>query len=180
MYEDEEKKLNINWKSLIIKLLIFIVVVFFLCWIIAKINKPAPKESNNNYIDNINIMKTAAFEYYTEKKLPKNTGEANKVTLDELINNKQLIDFTKNGKICNTKKSYIQATKASDDEYSLKVNLECGRQKDFIITTIEKKNYTINVTNDNKATINSDKTNNNSAKHGNGTISIPLDELRNK
>lgn len=145
MYEDGNKKLSLNWSSLAIKLVILAVIVFLAGWIFVKVTGKSSTSSNNTladsnseYIDNINAMKTAAFEYFTQSKLPEKIGGTEKLTLAQMINQKLLIDFTNDGKTCDTNSSYIQTTKTADGNYALKVSLTCGKQSDFIVTTIEK------------------------------------------
>ena len=145
MYEDGKKSLSFNWGSLAIKLVILAVIVFIAGWIFVKVTGNSSTkssntlaDSNSEYINNINTMKTAAFEYFTKSKLPEKIGATEKVTLAQMINQKLLIDFTNDGKTCDTNSSYIQTTKTADGNYALKVSLTCGKQSDFIVTTIEK------------------------------------------
>lgn len=142
MYEEGNKNLSLNWGSLIIKLVILAVIVFLAGFIFTKVsgnksNANTLASSNSDYITNIGAMKTAAFEYFTKSKLPEKVGGTEKLTLAQMINQKLLIDFTNDGKVCDTNSSYVQATKTADGNYALKVSLTCGKQSDFIVTTIE-------------------------------------------
>ncbi len=146
MYEEGNKHLSLNWGSLIIKLVILAIIVFAAGWIYIKItnksgasNKTTIADNNSEYINNIATMKNAAIEYFTESKLPEKVGSSEKVTLGQMINQKLIIDFTDDGKTCDTTSSYAQATKTADGNYALKVSLTCGKESDFIVTTIEKK-----------------------------------------
>ena len=144
MYEEGNKKLSLNWSSLIIKLIILAVAVFIVCLIITKLisNKNETSNSlamtNETYINQINAMKEAGFEYFTLSNLPEKIGGTKQLTLGEMIDQKLLIDFTDNGKTCNLDSSYIKATKTADGNYALKVNLDCNEKSDFIVTTIEE------------------------------------------
>lgn len=141
MYEEGNRKLSINWLSLIVKLVVLAVVIFLLCWIFTRNkfnNNSTLAKADSEYINNINAMKSAALSYYTESNLPSKIGESKKLTLGKMVDQKLLIDFTNNGDKCNLDSSYIQATKTADGDYALKVNLECGNQKDFIVSNIEK------------------------------------------
>ena len=145
MYEDGKKSLSLNWGSLAVKLVILAVIVFIAGWIFVKVtgnnsssSKNTLASNNSEYINNINTMKTAAFEYFTKSKLPEKVGATEKVTLAQMINQKLLIDFTSDGKTCDTNSSYVQTTKTADGNYALKVSLTCGDESDFIVTTIEK------------------------------------------
>ena len=142
MYEEGNKNLSLNWGSLLIKLVILAVIVFLAGLIFTKVtgknsSSNTLASSNSDYITNISTMKTAAFEYFTKSKLPEKVGGTEKLTLAQMINQKLLIDFTNDGKVCDTNSSYVQATKTADGNYALKVSLTCGKQSDFIVTTIE-------------------------------------------
>lgn len=181
MYEDGNKKISFDWKSLAIKLgilaaTVLVVILIFNLFTGKKDNKSNDTklaDSNSEYITNINMMKDAAFEYFTSDKLPENVGNTRKVTLAEMIDQKLLIDFTDNGKTCDLNSSYVQATKTADENYALKVGLKCEKKADFIVTTIEKKdvvnNTTNNSTNTNKPNTNISKPNNNGSSNNNSS-----------
>lgn len=140
MYEETEKKMNINWVSLVIKLLLLGLFVFILCWIFKNVG--ASSSSNNTvasstYTTNLNNMKAAGFEYFTGENLPSKVGETKKLTLEEMTNQKLVVDFSNEGKTCNLQSSYIQATKTSDNNYALKVALDCDEKSDYLVTTID-------------------------------------------
>lgn len=133
MYEDS--KLKINWIDFTIKAILIIALVIFLIWLVPKKDVNTLKDSI--YSNNINAMKDAAKSYYTKDRLPKNVGQATSMTLKEMINKKIIVEFTdKNGKVCDESTSRVEVTKLSDDEYVLKVELNCGDQKDYILETI--------------------------------------------
>ena len=148
MYEEGNRKLSLNWGSLVIKLVILAVVVFIICLIVTKVtgNKGNSDNSlatgNTDYITNITAMKDAAFEYFTPSKLPEQVGSTEKLTLSQMLNQKMLIDFTEDGDVCDIDSSYVQTTKTADGNYALKVSLDCGDKSDFIVTTIEEANCT--------------------------------------
>lgn len=138
MYEDKDVtyKLSINWKDLIIKILLLVLFIVLIVWLF-------PTKSNLNifsdriFNENIQTMKEAAKSYYTVDRLPSNIGESRTMTLKDMIESHMLIEFTdKDEKTCDTKDSYVQVTKTGDNEYALKVQLSCGKQKDYIIETI--------------------------------------------
>ena len=150
MYEEGNRKLNLNWGSLAIKLVILAVVVFIVCLVITKVVGNTNGSSNslamgdNDYINNINTMKDAAFEYFTVSNLPEKVGGTAELTLGQMVNQKLLIDFTNDGDICDLDESYIRATKTADGNYALKVSLDCGDKSDFIVTTIEQSSCVVN------------------------------------
>ena len=143
MYEEGNRKLSFNWGSLIVKLVILAVIVLLICFIITRFTNRSDNNNslvameNSEYIDNINLMKTAAIEHFTVNNLPQDIGESEKLTLKQMIDQKLLIDFTNNGQVCDVDTSYVQTTKTADGNYALKVSLDCGDKSDFIVTTIE-------------------------------------------
>ena len=147
MYEEEKK--NSFIKDLVIKLLYMFLFLFLFMWLY-----PAPKVDLEDvevkvdktelqplfagiFNDNINAMKESARSYYTIDRLPKNNGDKAKMTLQEMLNKKMVAPFVDaNGKSCDASASYVEVTRISSTEYSMKVNLECSDKKDYIIETI--------------------------------------------
>lgn len=178
MYEEGNKRISLNWGSLIIKLIVLAIIVFLAGWLYMKITNGKSSGSNstlakdtNSFVNNINTMKNTAFEYFTKSKLPTKIGGTEKLTLTQMIDQKLLIDFTNGGKDCDTDGSYIQTTKTADGNYALKVSLTCGKKSDFIITTIE---------NSETCTGNSCNNNNNSNNENNNTNSdVVVDDKTN-
>ena len=146
MYEESNRSVfNGSILSLILRLLLLAIFVFILCWLFTRNSATVIKETNSSFASNISTMKEAAFEYFTTDKLPNNIGGTEKLSLTQMLNQKLLIDFTDNGKECDTNDSYVQATKTADENYALKVSLTCDKQSDFIVTTIEKQNLNVTV-----------------------------------
>jgi len=132
MYEEKKFKPDINWKSLIIKMVILLLIVFIICFIAFK---PKKAKETISLESNIIEIKEAAIKYFKDKNDLKLVGDNKKITLKTLIK-EDLIEKQKDeaGNKCSTKESYATLTKTSDNEYSLKINLECGNNK-------ETKNY---------------------------------------
>jgi len=179
MYEEKTKrKFNINWKSLIIKMIILLVAIFIIIWLIALVNKDK-KVKPSNLSTNLQVMKDAAFEYFTDSKLPLNINGKKKITLQDMFDSKLLVEFKdQNNNSCDTTNSYAEATKINDSDFTIKVKLVCGKESDYVINTItkeinledkeedNKKEDSENVDNTNKnenSSINSDKNNNSSS-----------------
>lgn len=131
----EERRYGINWVDLIIKVILLVLFVLLIVWLF-----PMPKLDtfyDKVFNDNIQTMKSAAREYFTVDRLPEKIGETKTMSLEQLLNNKLILDFSdKNGNACDTKNSYVQVTKTLDSEYALKVSLTCGDETDYIIDTI--------------------------------------------
>lgn len=128
MYEEKKFKLEIEWKSLIIKLLLLIVIVFLICFIIFK-----PKKENNliSLDSNITNLKKAAIKYYKENLEIEEIGEYQKVTLKKLQKNNYIdkqVDNDNNS--CNGTKSYAYLSKIKDNEFTLKINMYCGKNEE--------------------------------------------------
>lgn len=137
MYEDKDVtyKIGINWKDVIIKIILLILFIVLLIWLFP--NPQLDTFYDGVFNDNIQTMKEAAKSYYTVERLPNNIGESRSMTLKEMINNHMLIEFVdKDNKVCNENDSYVQVTKTGDNEYVLKVQLSCGEQSDYILETI--------------------------------------------
>ena len=88
------------------------------------------------FTNNLNKMKDVARGYYTTDKLPTKENETKKMTLKEMYNKHLILKVKdKDGKECNSDKSYTEITKTSEG-YKLKVNLSCGKQEDYIIVNL--------------------------------------------
>lgn len=147
MYEEEKKTSFI--KDFIIKLLYMFLFLFLFMWLY-----PAPKVDLSEvevkvdkteleplfagiFNDNITAMKEAARSYYTTDRLPETNGDSTKMTLQEMLNKKIVSPFVDaNGKTCDTSASYVEVTRISSTEYTMKVNLSCSDKTDYIIETI--------------------------------------------
>ena len=190
MYEEKTKKgLGINWKSLIIKLIVLFVILFLIIWIISLVNKKKTVEKESNITTNLEIMKGAALEYFTGSKLPESVNGKKRITLDEMINSKLLVEFKdQDDKACNGSESYAEATKLNNSDYSIKVKLVCDKDTDYVINTIHGDNtdndntVTDDTTIDNTTTDVTDKTNTttNNSSNTNKTNSNKTNTSTNK
>ena len=137
MYEDKtRRKIQIDWKSLLIKLGILLVIVFIVLWIISLFKKD--DKVTSNFGINLQSMRNAANEYFTGSKLPKEINESVSLTLGEMFERNLLIEFQdENGNACDTRNSYIEATKLDDENYRIEVKLVCDNNSDTIINTIQ-------------------------------------------
>lgn len=148
MYEEKSRKLNIDWKSLTIKMLILLAVLFVVLWVVALVGKGNKPKKVSNLTANLKTMQSAANEYFTGSRLPENVNGKKKVTLGEMFDSKLLIEFKdQNNNSCNTTESYAEATKISEDNYTIKVKLVCGKEEDYVIDTVTIKTDNIIVDN---------------------------------
>ena len=137
MYEENNitYKVGINWKDVLLKIIMLILFILLLVWLFPKADLDVFYD--RIYTENINTMREAAENYYTIDRLPGNVGESSSMTLKEMIDNKMLIRFTdKDEKYCDETSSGVKITKIGENEYVLKVELNCGEQKDYILETI--------------------------------------------
>lgn len=167
MYEEKSKKsLKIDWKSLVLKLAILLVVIFLIIWVISLFNKKSEKTVDIE--TNLQLMKNSAVDYFKGSHLPNNINSKEKLTLKEMIDKKAIINFDEDS-LCSKTESYIEATKINSNDYTVKAKLVCGDNSDAVITTITEKSSQndyvvpgVNTDNVNNNTIdnNQDSTNN--------------------
>lgn len=167
-----EKEYQISWVK-VVGILALIGVVIAIILIVYPKKEVKKNGVTNTYINNINLMKQAGFEYFQGNNLPSKVGESNRITLDEMVSSNMILDFKDEaGNTCNKEDSYIKVTKALENEYSMKVFLSCEENSDYIVTTIMDKdcpdcvlpNYNGNdkIPNDNNSQNNGVNNNNNS------------------
>ncbi len=138
MYEEKPKR-EINWKSLILKLLILALIFFAIFWLFSSKKNKKENADDKVFSKNITNMKDVAKDYFSDElNLPTKTGERNRITLQDMLNKELIVKFTdKDGHYCDVDNSYAQATKTGDDEYQLKVLLSCEDQTDYIVESLD-------------------------------------------
>ncbi len=146
----EERKNTLNLRDIVLQLLLVILFVFIMIWLFPTKNyledNFVGKEELNNelsakleslygrlFVDNIETMSGAAKGYFTNERLPKNTGDSVTLSLKEMLEKKLVTSFKdSNNESCDVDKSYVQVTKM-DNEYQMKVQLTCSDYSDYII-----------------------------------------------
>ena len=155
MYDNNEFRIHIEWKNVLIKLVLIILFVLLLVWVL-----PIPKLDtfyNRVFNDNINTMKEAAKNYFLSNNLPENIGESNTIKLGDMVNKNLIVEFTdKNNNKCSDSNSLSTITKTDSNEYVLKTMLTCGEENDYVLETL------INYTNNNNNVANNNVVNGNS------------------
>src|SRR5574344_389024 len=150
MYEDNNYKVQINWKNLLLKLALIVIIVLLIIWLF-----PMPKLDtfyNKVFNDNLNSVKSVAENYFTNDNLPTTTGSSVTLKLQDMLDKKLITSFVdKNNNSCNTTNSYAQVTKTEDNTYVLKVQLSCDDKTDYILENIataavSSKNSSVNNT----------------------------------
>lgn len=162
-----EKEYKISWGKIVgITALIAIIIIL----IVVLYPNKKDKEISSTYINNINLLKSAGFEYFQGERLPNNIGESSKISLEDMVERNLIIDFTdEKNNTCNKEESYVKVTKTLDNEYSMKIFLDCKSNADYIITTITN-NECVNCDNKSDITIrpnDSDNSNNSSSNNSN-------------
>jgi len=131
MFRETDEMREPIWKGIVIKALFLGVFVVLLLWLF-----PMPKVEpllDNLFNENIQTMKEAAKNYYTNERLPKEVGSKVSMTLSEMLTKKLLLPFVDgNGEQCDLNASYVEITKM-ETEYILKVYLSCNSRTDYII-----------------------------------------------
>lgn len=125
---------SVLMKILLIVLLLFILMILFPTkgFITNYIGKKTTS-ANDNFNSNMIAMATAGSGYYNKSRLPKNTGDQERITLEEMIKQKMITKFTDDkGVACSAKKSYVEVTK-EEEEYTMKVNLSCSDKTDYML-----------------------------------------------
>ena len=136
MYEEKKRSIKIDWKSLLIKLGILLVVVFIIVWIVSLFNRK--DEVPSNFGTNLKLMRDATTEYFTGSRLPKEIDDSTKITLQEMFDRNLLVEFTDAyGNSCDTQNSYAEATRLDEENYRIEIRLVCGEENDTIINTIQ-------------------------------------------
>ncbi len=133
-----ENERRINWFSLFIKIIIVFVFLLILIWLFSKIINR--NRMSKEFINNINSMEKASTEYFKEVDLPLNKGDSLKISLGDLIDKKLISPVKdKNGKECDSKKSYSKITRKVR-YYTLDTTLKCGKEEKTISKKFSLKN----------------------------------------
>ena len=91
--------------------------------------------------DNIQNIKEAAINYFTNERLPQAVGDTKKITLKEMKDKKLVLNVRDSaGTTCDDTKSYVEVTK-EEDEYVMKVMLSCSNMEDYIIVHLGCYDY---------------------------------------
>ena len=149
----EERKEKFSFKSFFLTLLLVLLFVFLMLWLFPtksyvdeKLQSTYDLERlevlyDEIFANNVARMKDAAIGYFTNERMPKTVGESKKLTLGQMYDLHLVLKMKdKDGKPCDTEKSYVEMTKYTE-EYRLKVNLSCGNQEDYIIVYLGCYNY---------------------------------------
>jgi len=127
--------------DLIVKIVFFGIFIFIMIWLFPKVPNMTPFYSNV-FRENVKYMQDAAEAYFTDDKMPKEIGETVKITLAELYEKKLVLPFVdEDGNACNQYDSYVSITKDEEEKYSLKTNLVCDKESDYVIKILGCHTY---------------------------------------
>lgn len=141
---EDERRINIV--KVLLKLIVVVLVILFSAWIVTKIcsnNNPinSDKLVDQVFQDNLNRMKEVGISYFTLERMPKNVGDKEKITLQDMYDKKLILEVRdEENNLCSDTDSYIEVEKYND-EYQMKVNLSCSNRKDYIIVVMGCYNY---------------------------------------
>ena len=140
-----EENRRFSWSGLFIKVIIVIIFILFTIWLLSLSNNGMSNSfdvlTNSIFSQNMEKMKEVGKEYFTTERLPQKVGEVETLTLKEMYEKKLILELTdKSGNACSAKDSYVSVEKY-DDEYQMKVYLECGEESDYIIVIMGCYDY---------------------------------------
>jgi len=93
------------------------------------------------FVKNMERMKEVGKDYFTTERLPEKVGEVEVLSLKKMYQEKFLLELKdKNGSACSADDSYVSIEKF-DNEYQMKVYLECGNESDYIIVIMGCYDY---------------------------------------
>lgn len=126
-------------RDLLIKVVLIVIFVFLLTFLFPMPNLTTFYDAVFN--NNVQTMKDAAEDWFTTERMPKEVGEQETLTLQDMLDKKLILPFLdKDGNQCDTEKSYV-TVKKEENEYILKVYLSCNGKSDYIIEPIGCYNF---------------------------------------
>ena len=146
MYEENGR---FSWTNLFFKIIIIIIFVLFTIWLLKLSIQGATKGMSNSidvltdsiFSQNVEKMKEVGKSYFTTERLPEKIGEIKTLSLAKMYEEGLILEIKdKNGNACSAKNSYVSVEKM-ENEYQMKVYLECGEEKDSIKIIMGCYNY---------------------------------------
>ena len=145
-----KNKKGFGLSSLILSIILITSFVLLLIWLFRNYSPNMKPFYSNVFRENISYMQDAAKSYFTNDQLPTEVGKSTRLTLKQMEEMKLLIPFVdKDGKSCDVNKSYAEITK-EELGYTLKVNLVCGKESNYIIEILGCHDYCDNCNTTNK------------------------------
>lgn len=140
-----EDNRRFSWTDLFIKVILIIIFILFTVWLLSLSNKGVSNSLNvltdDIFAKNMERMKEVGKEYFTTERLPEKVGDIEILTLEKMYDKKLLLELKdKYGNACSAENSYVSIEKY-DTEYQMKVYLECGEERDYIIVIMGCYDY---------------------------------------
>ena len=140
-----EENRRFSWADLFIKIIIVTIFILFTVWLLSLSTKGLSNSldvlTNNIFSQNIERMKNVGKEYFTLERLPEKVGDIKTLTLEDMYEKNLILELTdKNGNSCSAENSYVSVEKY-ENEYQMKVYLECGEESDYIIVIMGCYDY---------------------------------------
>lgn len=139
---------KINWKALLIKILIAFAVMILIIFTISRINKST--KPNTTLVeapnDNLTYLTSTILNYYNLKKLPKNNGDSISMIFREMLDFNIIREIKPNDNDnYDVENSYIIVTKETDEYFKLRINLKWTTNELSLtqIFTCNEKNCTL-------------------------------------
>ncbi len=144
MYTEENEK-RYDLRSILLKVIFGLIIVLLIIWLIPKftgnnkdtlVNTPSYEAV---YKDNLDSIKEASLNYYSEDKLPINQNEVVNITVEQLIIEgylEEMIDADQ--KSCNINDSFVSIEYIENQEYELFIRLICDKQSQGSSYTVYK------------------------------------------
>ena len=124
-------------KDVLLQGLFVVVFVFILIWLFpmkGDVKKALDPLYQRIFNENVVTIENAAKSYYTTARLPQKVGDTVYMSLADMLDKKLILPFVdSNDNQCDLNNSYVEVTKM-DDEYNLKVNLQCSDKSDYVVT----------------------------------------------
>ncbi len=140
---------NVNWKVVLIKLIILFAILTLIVFTISRIQNINKNDNNSksteNYQENLSYLTDTLLNYYNLKKLPKKTNDSVSMIFQEMFDFNIIKEIKPNEtENYDLRNSYIIITKENED-FKFKINLKWSNNE-LIFTqyiTCTEKNCTL-------------------------------------
>ena len=140
-----EENRRFSWSDLFIKIILVIIFILFTVWLLSLSNRKMTNSlevlTDEIFVNNMQRMKEVGKDYFTTERLPQKVGEVEILTLKKMYQENYILELKdKNGSSCSAENSYVSIEKF-DNEYQMKVFLECGERSEYIIVIMGCYDY---------------------------------------
>ncbi len=136
MYE-EYNEININWLQILLKLCLILVIILVVGYIINRtIINDKPEVINDTYNNNFALLESISLDYYMDNNLPNNLNESLEISLNDLIDLGLIEKASFEVNSCSLDNSHSKITYIGNNQYNIKVSLDCLNNTEYTIETI--------------------------------------------